>query len=141
MDKERATVLIVEDDSDWRSLLFRYLVDSYDVVALGDYTAAVDVIRTRVFDVLILDVRLVDQDNMNSQGMDLLALLREKEQGQDWSTRVIIVSAYGTAEQIRKGFKMHSLFDYIRKQEFDRQEYQQIVQRAISTRLDRFRSN
>lgn len=130
----RGTVLVIEDDDDWRSLLFGYLVDSYDVMAVGDYSSAVDIIQARSFDVIVLDLRLEDQDDENFQGMELLSLLREKEREENWSTNIIITSAYGTHQQVREGFKIHALFDYVPKHKFDKREYQDIVRRAVCQR-------
>jgi DNA-binding NtrC family response regulator len=127
----RGTILIVDDDDDWRKLLFDYLADSYDVMAIEDYVSASAIIQSRSFDAIILDLRLEDQNENDFRGLELLDLLRKKEAEGDWKTSVIIVSAYGTRRQIRDSFNLHNLFDYIPKQEFDRRDYQEVVRQAV----------
>lgn len=132
MNEDKAALLIVEDDSDWRKLLSENLIGLCNVTFAENYAAAIGFIRSYSFDAVILDLRLEDRDEENVQGMELLALLREREIEKDWNTNVVIVSAYGTPQQVREGFKIHCLFDYIPKQKFDKREYRRIVQQAIS---------
>ena len=133
MSRNKSAILIVEDEQDWRTLLSENL-DPCDVTFAENYAKAINVIKASSFDAIILDLRLEDRDDENFQGMELLALLREKEKEKDWNTNVIIVSAYGTPQQVREGFKIHCLFDYILKQKFDKREYREIVRQAISNR-------
>jgi DNA-binding NtrC family response regulator len=127
----RGSILIVDDDDTWRSLLFRCLADTHDVMAIGDYSSAIQILETQPFDVVILDLRLEDQDDQNLQGMELVRWLNAKKQEQGLATRVIVSSSYGTTQQVRECFKLCTLFDYIPKQSFDKAEYRQIVQQAL----------
>ncbi len=127
----RVSILIVEDDADWRYMLKSYIKGEHDLVTVEDYSSALQTIKQRRFDVVILDLRLEDRDDENFQGMELLTFLRSQEEGNQ-TTRVIIISAYGTEQLIRESFKSYTLFDYIPKQAFNRREYQKIVGQAMT---------
>ena len=128
------SILIVEDDGDWRTLLSESIADLCVIRFAENYSAAIELLRAYSFDAVILDLRLEDQDEENFQGMKILAVLRESETEKDWRTSVIIVSAYGTPQQVRESFKIHYLFDYISKQRFDKNAYRDVVRQAMASR-------
>jgi DNA-binding NtrC family response regulator len=126
-------VLIIEDDDDWRKRLVRYLStepQQYQIQSIGDYSLATGMLRESDFDVIILDLRLVE-DGDNFEGMRLLNLLKDKP------VAVIIVSAHGTVEHIRDAFKLYGIYDYMPKQHFDPDRYRQAVQEATRQRGER----
>lgn len=127
-----ATILIVEDDEDWCRLLVRYLgEESYKLEVADSFSLATELLRQDSFQVIILDLRLVEEDDENFQGMELLRVLREKDQ----DVAVIIVSAYGTVEHVREGFKVHNIFAYLGKQSFDPEQYRKVVREAVLQQL------
>jgi len=131
------SILIVEDDKDWRNKLVQYLREEkdYEIEILGDYSFAEEVLQKKHFDVIVLDLRLIDDykdfETKNFEGMKLLEHVRER----DYKTQVIIVSGYATVENIRAGFKVHKIFDFISKQHFDRIRFQETVKNAIQSQL------
>lgn len=58
--------------------------------------------------------------------MDLLEFLQKENR----EIPVIVVSAYGTVDHVRNGFKIYNLYDYFSKQHFDRHKYQKSVKQA-----------
>lgn len=128
-----AKVLIVEDEEDWRKRLVRYLSgEPYRIEVASDYPSALGLLREQSFDAVVLDLRLVEEDDRNFEGMELLRLLREKDQ----NVAIIIVSAYGTVEYVREGFKIHGILDYVPKQSFAPDKYRQVVREAIQKQQD-----
>lgn len=126
--EQPSAVLIIEDDPDWRERLQEYLRgEAYHVECAGDYADALQLMKEKQFDVIILDLRLVDHSE-DFEGMKLLQFLREE----DREIPVIIVSAYGTVEHVKDGFKLYNIYDYLSKQHFDRKKYRQSVQKALS---------
>jgi DNA-binding NtrC family response regulator len=125
----RGKILIVEDFGDWRELLSGLLQrEGHQVEAVATLQEARETIdRTADLDLAILDVRLVETDETNEDGMRLLAEIRE---GQAF-TRVIMVTGHGTMERQRRAFREFQAFDFFRKEQFDSEEFRQSVRDAI----------
>ncbi len=125
--KEPLTILIVEDDADWRGRLSDYLESQpYQIEVAGKYSAAVQLLQKKHFATIVLDLRLVENSN-DFAGMKLLKLLQEES----LKIPVIVVSAYGTVEHVREGFKIYNISDYIPKQHFDKGRYLRTIQKAM----------
>lgn len=97
-NKITAHVLVVDDQNNWRealaSLLFK---EGHAVKTVTSFEGAVKVIAKDRFDLVILDVRLVDEDIFNVQGLELLKLVKAREN----PPKVIILTGY--PESIREG--------------------------------------
>jgi DNA-binding NtrC family response regulator len=130
LDWKPAAVLIVEDDKDWRKRLAYYLrTEPYQLELAEDHSSAQKMLTERAFDVVVLDLRLVEEGE-DFEGMTLLHQMRKKGH----EIAVIIVSAYGTVEHVRDAFKNLNICDYIAKQHFSPDEYRQAVQKAVRQR-------
>ena len=123
-------ILIVEDYADWQELLGGILRrEGHDVQTAGDLKAARDLIRnTKDLDLAILDIRLVETDASNEDGMKLLAEIHHQTR----FTRVIMISGHGTMEKQRKAFREFRAFDFFRKEQFDSDEFRRGVQEAVA---------
>jgi DNA-binding NtrC family response regulator len=125
----RGKILIVEDFADWRELLEGllqregHLVEA--VATLQEARGYID--RTKDLDLAILDIRLVETDETNEDGMRLLAELRECQA----FTRVIMITGHGTMETQRKAFREFQAFDFFRKEQFDSEDFRQGVREAV----------
>ena len=122
-------VLIVEDYADWRDLLSVMLQrEGLDVQTAGSLQAAQDSLqKSKDLDLAILDIRLVETDETNEDGMRLLSEIRRKHQ----FVRVIMITGHGTMEMQRKAFRDYKAFDFFRKEQFDSDDFRQGVQEAI----------
>jgi len=125
----RGKVLIVDDYSDWRDLLSGLIErEGHLVEAAGNWEAALAYINeNKDLDLVILDIRLVETEENNQDGMRLLAEIRKRHS----FTRVIMVTGYGTMETQRKAFKEFQAFDFFRKAQFDSDEFRRSVQDAV----------
>jgi len=125
----RGKILIVEDYTDWRELLSGMLMrEGHDVQTASDLREAREMIRNnKDLDLAILDIRLVETDESNEDGMQLLADIH-KNQG---FTRVIMISGHGTMEKQRKAFREFRAFDFFRKEQFDSEEFRRGVHEAV----------
>jgi two-component system nitrogen regulation response regulator NtrX len=125
----RGKVLVVDDYADWRELLSGMLereghfVDT--VASLEEALAYID--ENKDLDLVILDIRLVETDETNEDGMRLLAEIRKRLS----FTRVIMVTGYGTMETQRKAFRNFRAFDFFSKAQFDSEEFRQAFQEAV----------
>ena len=125
----RGKVLIVDDYADWRDMLSGLMErEGHRVEAVGtraDALAYID--ENRDLDLVILDIRLIETEENNEDGMRLLAEIRKRLA----FTRVIMVTGYGTMETQRKAFKDFQAFDFFSKAQFDSDEFRQAFQDAI----------
>jgi DNA-binding NtrC family response regulator len=125
----RGRILIVEDNADWRELLAGLLRrEGHDVDAAATLPEAQALVeQTRDLDLAIVDIRLVESDEANQQGMQLLAGIHACQP----LTRVILITGHGTMELQRRAFREFKAFDFFRKEEFDGDEFRKSVYEAI----------
>ncbi len=125
----RGKVLIVDDYADWRDMLCGLLErEGHLVEAVATKDAALVYIQeNKDLDLVILDIRLIETEEANEDGMRLLAEIRKRLA----FTRVIMVTGYGTMETQRKAFKDFQAFDFFPKARFDSDEFRQAFQDAI----------
>jgi DNA-binding NtrC family response regulator len=124
----RGKVLIVEDYSDWRELLRDLLRrEGHAVKAVADLQEAQSYLReAKDLDVAILDIRLVETDETNEDGMRLLQEIHDKHD----FVRVIMITGHGNMELQRKAFRQFHAFDFFRKEQFVSDEFRQAVREA-----------
>lgn len=125
----RGKILVVEDFADWRELLTGLLQrEGHEVQAAATLQEARDYLdQAKDLDLAILDIRLVETDEMNQDGMRLLSEIHERQ----GFTRVIMITGHGTMETQRKAFRQFHAFDFFRKEEFDSDEFRQGIREAV----------
>jgi DNA-binding NtrC family response regulator len=125
----RGKILIVEDFADWRELVSGLLRrEGHEVLEAATLQAAQEhLAETRDLDLAILDIRLVETDEENQDGMGLLAEIGMRPD----SARVIMITGHGTMETQRKAFREFHAFDFFRKEQFDSDEFRQAVREAV----------
>jgi len=98
MNKVTGHVLVVDDQVNWRKALINLLTkEGYLVNAVACFEEAVEKLSHDEFDLVVLDVRLVDRDTFNIQGLELLGLVKAREP----APKVVILTGY--PESIREG--------------------------------------
>ena len=125
----RGKILIVEDFTDWRELLRDLLRrEGHNVEAVATLQEAQQYLQeTGDLDLAILDIRLVEADESNEDGM---RLLREIHDNNDF-VRVFMITGHGTMELQRKAFREFHAFDFFRKEQFVTDEFRQGVREAV----------
>jgi DNA-binding response OmpR family regulator len=124
-------VLIVDDLEKWRKELTVTLQrEGLSADSASTATEVLDRLSETLYHLLILDIRLVDSDPTNTEGIDLLRELDER--GLSEATSVIILSAHGTPEQMRLAFKDYKVADFLSKNNFTKSLFLEIVQQAFS---------
>jgi two-component system response regulator AtoC len=89
--KPTGHILVVDDYENWRDFVGSVLRDDgHQVVTAATSSEAEDKLRNSSFDVVILDMRLVDDEKFNVQGMALLKTVREQKP----STGAVILTGY-----------------------------------------------
>lgn len=110
-------ILVVEDRERWREALS----DNLQRVGFQvDTAATTEQVREQLnhnfYHLIILDIRLDEADQTNTEGMDLL---QELNSMLGTSVAVVMLSGYGTREQMRAAFKDYKVADFLEKQNFD----------------------
>jgi DNA-binding NtrC family response regulator len=125
----RGKILIVEDFADWRELLKGLLQrEGHRVEAVATLQQAREYLnRITDLDLAILDIRLVETDEANEDGLRLLAEIHAHKA----NTRVIMITGHGTMETQRKAFREFHAFDFFRKEQFDSEEFRRGVREAV----------
>ncbi|HEV2278830.1 MAG TPA: response regulator transcription factor [Acidobacteriaceae bacterium] len=91
-----ARLLVVEDEANLaQGLLFNLQAEGHEVSVAGDGEAALDALRARAFDAVVLDVMLPGKD-----GFEIAAELRRQQN----FVPILMLTARGRAEDIVKGF-------------------------------------
>jgi len=113
-------ILIAEDETNLRRVLRAQLQrDGYEVRAVGDGEAALEVLRQHPIDVVITDLRMPKVDGMQ--------VVRHVKQEYD-HIPVIVITAHGTVDTAVEALKLGA-FDYVTKP-FDRVELGRVVAKA-----------
>lgn len=114
-------VLVVDDLEEWRKQIVKILEKAgYETGSAGTYDEALERLQAEIYHVVVLDIRLVDKDENNVEGIELLRELEQRGLGQ--SFKIIILSAHGTLDQMREAFKEFGVVDFLGKDSFYRGE-------------------
>jgi len=123
-DRDRAHILVVEDDAAMRDLLVEELTEShFHVEAAAGGRAGVERVKQGGIDVVVSDLRMPDLD-----GFDLLRDIKAS----DPSPHIIVITAFGSIDTAIKAVKLGA-FDYITKP-FDIEALVLAVDKALSER-------
>lgn len=116
MGRERRSgrILVVDDEERWRELLLDTLSsDGFEVDTAASKPEALALLSARLYHLAVLDIRMELQDSYNEQGMELLRELEYLQYGE--VIRVIILSAFGSEEQMREAFRDYRAADFVDK--------------------------
>ena len=105
----RRRVLVVDDVQDWRATIEEILNAEYEVITVDDYDSALEYIRGREVELVIVDLRLSDTDENNREGMKLLAELAACR------INAIVLTGYPENEMKQEAEEKYEAFDFIDK--------------------------
>lgn len=133
---QRNTVLVVEDDAGWRSILSELLVDAGREVQLcASFGDALGHLRRGRFTLAIVDLSLTEgvawgqsSSSDHLEGYQLLASTKSA------GIPTIVVSGVASVDEIQRAYKEHSIFAYLEKQAFDRSTFNRLVEEACDSR-------
>ncbi|MCG6156208.1 ATP-binding response regulator [Rubinisphaera margarita] len=100
-----ARILIIDDDPAWRKYMQVVLSSRgrYEVRTVADLETALNSLRVESFDIVMTDLHLVAEDRSESNGLDIITMLRQE----GLEIPVIAVTAYGdegkVVEALRRG--------------------------------------
>ena len=102
-------ILVVDDVPDWRAQLRAILKNEYEVTTVGSYDDAIEIIRKREAELVIVDLRLSPTDEHNRQGMQLLKYLAEHR------INSIVLTGYPERRLQEEAEEKYKAFDFIDK--------------------------
>lgn len=123
----RSVVLVVEDDPSWQMNYEEILEEEEYLVEVAASKEEADrKLRERTFDVAIVDLRLVDSDPKNMDGIEFINELRAMR----GDTHVIVISGYLTDES-RQELEESGVFGVLGKGEFSGRQLLKLVAKAV----------
>src|SRR6266699_2909345 len=128
-------ILVVDDLEKWRKQLVEALQrEGFYADSASTATEALERLDETFYHLLLLDVRLVDSEPSNQEGITLLDELDRRSLSD--ATKVIILSAYGTKEQMRTAFAKHKVVDFLSKDKFNKHLFLESVQQVFSKEVN-----
>jgi DNA-binding NtrC family response regulator len=121
-------ILIVDDVPDWRSMLRSILRGEYEVLTASGYQEAMDIVRRREAELVIVDLRLNPTDENDRQGMELLEELAKHR------INSIVLTGYPEQDLQEEAEEKYKTFDFIDKSSLagNLQRIRDVVREAFS---------
>ena len=128
-DAGKPRALIVEDNSAWQQIISEILRDSGLEVDLADgLDEASFLLRHTRHRLAVVDLALGADPATNQDGLQVLAAVRLHDPG----CVAILLTGYATVELAVEVLTEYGAFSCLRKANFDREEFRQLVRRALS---------
>jgi DNA-binding response OmpR family regulator len=128
-------ILVLDDLEKWREQLVETLQrDGFYADAASTAAEVLQRLDETFYHLLLLDIRLIDADPSNKEGMDLLGELDKRCLSE--AIKVIILSAYGTKEQMRLAFRDHKVADFLSKDEFNNRAFLESIRQVFSKEVN-----
>jgi CheY-like chemotaxis protein len=125
-------ILIVDDLERWREGLVKALQrEGFHADTIDTTRHVLKRLDEALYHLVVLDISMEATDPNNTDGIDLLRDL--ERQGLSEAVKIIMLSAYGTKEQMRLAFKKYSVADFLDKVELNKQIFLDSVQQAFSS--------
>lgn len=130
-----ARILVVDDLEKWREQLVSTLQnEGFHVDSESTVEQVKKKLQKTFYHLLILDIRLDDTDQSNEGGIELLRELDKR--GLSEATKVIMLSAHDTKEQMRIAFRDHKVADFLSKDRFSKKILLDSVHHAFSEEVN-----
>jgi CheY-like chemotaxis protein len=127
-------ILVIDDEARWRDELRSQLCRAgYIVESAGSVSSALQMLQESFYHLLVLDIRMVDGDKGNVEGMQLLDLLATMDYL--GAVEIIMLSAYGTKAQMRAAFRRYRVADFQSKTDFSAREFTEMVRQTFEEKI------
>jgi len=119
------TVLIVEDEVDWREQIFRESLEDEGLIVFtaATYDESIELVDQHAFDLAVVDINLTNVPG-NVQGAQVMRYIRDRQ-----DTRIIVVS--GSRERNQKQIEDIDYVAFIEKDSFDIAAFVQVVREIM----------
>jgi CheY-like chemotaxis protein len=118
----KGRILVLDDEERWRQAFVSILQQAdFYVDAAASTQEAEELLSKSFYHLAILDISMLPGDGSDEGGIILLGTLDAANLLGEM--KVIVVSAYGTMERMRKMFKQYKVADFQSKDDFDPSEF------------------
>lgn len=132
MSSKRPTLLIVDDNAEYLDSLARVLRREFSIITATTVEEAQAGLK-RAPQLILLDVRLKDDDPANKDGLELLKLIK----GEMPEVPVVMMTAYGDIDIAVEAMKLGAT-DFIQKGKVNLSEFRKSIENALErSRLER----
>lgn len=120
------TILVVEDNAEWRDL-YAELLGDYRLHFAASYAEARGELQRGRFALAIVDLNLASSEarQENRDGYRLLQAARQR------GVPTIVVSGMDSPEEVDRAYEEHGVFAFIEKALFDRRAFIRLVAEAV----------
>ena len=127
-------ILVVDDLENWREELVETLQrGGFHAESASTTSEALDRLNEAFYHLLLLDIRMVENDMSNIDGILLLQELDKRGLGE--ATKVIILSVHGTREHMRTSFRDFKVVDFLYKDDFDNKVFLENVRQVFANKI------
>jgi DNA-binding NarL/FixJ family response regulator len=138
MNHSNFRVLVVEDDLSWQQILSEILSDSgLEVEVSSNFEEAVNSLKAQPHRLAVVDLSLSPNDHNNYDGLRVLDTIRIL----DPDCRTILLTGFATVELAVTALSEYGAFTFLRKENFHRGQFREIVNRAMASAPQTFHSN
>lgn len=133
MTHRTGRILLVDDDQRWLEELSETLkLAGYAIETASSIAEANVLLENGLFHLVILDIRMQDNDNSNKDGISLLHSIARSPAGR--AIKVVMLSAYATRQDVRNAFK-ENVIDVLDKNDFDNEEFVQSLPQIFTQKI------
>jgi len=128
----KGSILVIDDQNSWRVLLKEILEsEGHTVFTANTFQTGKNLLETQEIDIAIIDMRLVDSEHYNVQGLALLKEVRKHRP----SAKAIILTGYPDDIQKKRAMSFHA-YAYLEKvpdgNPFDIDKFRDMVTQLLS---------
>lgn len=128
-------ILVVDDLAQWREQLVETLQNNgFYAESASSVSEVLQQLDQALYHLVILDIRLADNDPGNSDGIELLNELEKR--GLSAATKVIMLSSHDTKEHIRLAFRDYKVVDFLSKDTFTEKQFLESIHNVFSREVN-----
>ncbi len=132
---KQGRILVVDDVEEWCEELVETLQHGgFYADSAATIERAFELLDETFYHVLVLDIRMDEKNPDNASGIDVLKELDRR--GMSEATRVIMLSAHDTKEQVRTAFKKYKVADFLSKDAFNAREFLKNVRQVFAEEVN-----
>jgi DNA-binding NarL/FixJ family response regulator len=129
MTEYNLNALVVEDDDSWQEILSELLADNGLTVDVASHlNEALTYLKSRVYRLVIVDLSLSGNHHHNTDGLRILEAIRNINP----RSQAILLTGFATVELAVSTISEYKAFTVLRKESFEREEFNIQIQRALS---------
>lgn len=116
MSEDRPKVLVVDDISDWRKTLLGLLTDEgYEVTTAASAAEAMQRVEKMTFDLALVDIRLDDSEEGNTDGLDLIKAIKKSRR----AAKIAALTGYADLPMVIAAIEEAGADDFIEKSDYE----------------------